>query len=160
MKNIVFVTKNMSFGGAERVIANLSNHFISKGYEITIIIMTNKEIFYKLNPTINIINIGTKKSKIKSYYTIRKVILSINPDVIISMPEEVGIYLIPALFFTKIPLIISERNNPWIMPWKKITRFMRKIFYPFVDGIVFQTNYASSYFSKKIRRKIYAKRYV
>lgn len=69
------------------------------------------------------------------------------------MPEEIGIYVIPSMFFTHIPIVVSERNNPWVMPNKKITRILRKVFYPFESGLIFQTKGAASFFSKRIQQK-------
>lgn len=83
----------------------------------------------------------------------RKNVVKENADVVLTMPEEIGIYVIPSMFFTHIPVVVSERNNPWVMPNKKITRILRKVYYPFVSGLIFQTKGAASFFSKRIQEK-------
>lgn len=75
------------------------------------------------------------------------------PDVVLSMPEDIGIYVILALVGFQNPVCVSERNNPWVMPDVKITRLLRKIAYPLADGIIFQTDMAKSYFPKNIQKK-------
>ena len=52
---IMFVTVGMSFGGAERVMALLSNYFCVHGYEVTIIAMDDKkQLAYPLNDKVNL----------------------------------------------------------------------------------------------------------
>ncbi|MFR8293432.1 MAG: hypothetical protein ACLVAU_04385 [Ruminococcus sp.] len=43
-----------------------------------------------------------------------------NVDIVLSMPEEIGIYVIGAMLFTNLPIVVSERNNPYVMPYKKL----------------------------------------
>lgn len=53
---IAFIKSGMVQGGGERVAAVLSEEFIKKGHEVTIIIIgENKEIAFKLNPKIKIV---------------------------------------------------------------------------------------------------------
>lgn len=77
--------------------------------------------------------------KLKRYKKVRKNIKEIRPDVVLSMPEEIGIYVLFALIGVKVPVFVSKRNNPWVMPNKKITRLMRKLMYPRAKGLIFQT---------------------
>lgn len=155
---ISFVTRNLSAGGAERVIAQLATYMAEKGIQCEIVTIDQKEVFYNIPTKIVIYQIGKKSNnkvadKLLRYKELRKYLKSSNPNVVLSMPEEIGIYVIPALLGTGIPIVVSERNNPWVMPWKKVTRLLRKIFYPFADGFVFQTKQAASFFPKSIRQK-------
>lgn len=156
--HIVIVTKNLLPGGAERVIAQLLTEWYDNGIECSLILLNKGNIFYKIPSNIHVYEIGVlSKNKLldkpKKYQKVRKIIKNISPDVVLSMPEEIGIYVIGALLGTKIPVVVSERNNPWVMPNKKTTRILRKLLYPHADGIVFQTNQAASFFSKKIQNK-------
>lgn len=158
MKRIFFVTRSLSAGGAERVIVQLANSFTKENIECTIITLNNDKAFYDINNQINQYPIGKLSTnriidKIKKYKTIREYVKLNKPDIVLSLPEDVGIYVIPSLIGTGIPVVVSERNNPWVMPWKKVTRLFRKIFYPFAKGIIFQTEEAASFFSKKIQKK-------
>lgn len=158
MKKIVFVTRSMKSGGAERVISQLTNRISTIGIKCYIITLNDCESFYKLNASVELIRIGTKSDnrlhdKLLKYIQLRKHIKIIKPDMVLALPEEIGIYVIPSLLGLKVPVVVSERNNPWIMPWKKSTRLLRKIVYPFAAGFIFQTNEAASFFSKNIRNK-------
>lgn len=157
-QKIVIVTKNMLGGGAERVIAQLSNYFVACGKNCSIITIDASEIFYQLDPGITVNAIGKKSSyklldKIRRYRLVRKMIQQETPNLVLSFPEEIGIYVLLALFGTGIPVYVSERNNPWVMPDAKITRILRKLMYPFARGIIFQTEMAKSFFPGSIQKK-------
>ena len=157
-QKIVIVTRNMLGGGAERVIAQLSNYFVGCGKKCSIITIDTSEIFYQLDPGITVNAIGKKSSnklldKISRYRLVRRMVQQEAPDLVLSFPEEIGIYVLVALFGTGIPVYVSERNNPWVMPDAKVTRILRKLMYPFAKGIVFQTEMAKSFFPESIQKK-------
>lgn len=158
MKKIIIITRSMDAGGAERVIAQLANYMVESEIKTTIITLNNKEVFYRLNSSINVISIGKTSDnlyidKFLKYKEIRRIVNIEKPDVVLALPEEIGIFVILALLGKSIPIVVSERNNPWVMPHKKITRLFRVLFYPFADGFIFQTDQAASYFPKCIQKK-------
>ena len=155
---IVIITRNMVGDGAERVIAQLSNYFVAQGKQCNILTLNDDEVFYKLDPRIAILPVGEKSSnrvldKLLRYRQVRKMVLQEQPDLVLSMPEEIGIYVLLALLGTKIPVYVSERNNPWVMPDVKVTRILRKLMYPSAKGLIFQTEMAKSFFPESLRRK-------
>lgn len=158
MKKIDIITRAMTTGGAERVIAQLANYFTKQNISCRIITTDNQEVMYPLNEKVEVVAIGKKSNnkaidRILRYKKIRSVIQKNKPDVVLSMPEDTGIYAILALIGTGIPVYVSERNNPWVMPNVKITRFLRKVAYPFAKGVIFQTEMAKSFFPKNIQKK-------
>jgi glycosyltransferase involved in cell wall biosynthesis len=158
MKKLAFITRNMKAGGAERVISQLANYFSQKGIQCIIVTLDKDEVFYQLDSSIKVYAIGKKSNnkyndKFLRYKELRRYINIEKPDIVLALPEEIGIFVIPALMGTNIPVIVSERNNPWVMPWKKETRLMRKLFYPFASGFIFQTEQSASFFSERIRNK-------
>lgn len=158
MKKIDIITKAMTSGGAERVIAQLANYFTEKDISCRIITTENGEVMYPLHEEIDVVAIGKKSNnkvidRILRYKKIRSIVQKNKPDVVLTMPEDTGIYTILALIGTGIPTYVSERNNPWVMPDVKITRLLRKVAYPFAKGIIFQTQMAKSYFPQYIQKK-------
>lgn len=158
MKKIDIITRAMTSGGAERVIAQLANYFTEKDISCRIITTENGEVIYPLHEKVDVVAIGKKSrnraiDRILRYKEIRKIVQANKPDVVLTMPEDTGIYAILALVGTGIPVYVSERNNPWTMPDVKITRLLRSIAYPFAKGIIFQTDMAKSFFSRHIQQK-------
>ena len=157
MKHIAIVTTCMASGGAERVISQLLKYWSSK-CKCTLILVKQREIFYNIPPTVNLIEIGQQNSnrvidKLKSYAKIRDNINNINPDVVLAMPEDIGIYTTLSLIGCRIPIVVSERNDPSVMPNLKITRILRHLAYKFVNGFIFQTKNAMEYFNKNIKKR-------
>lgn len=158
MEKIVIITRNMVGDGAERVIAQLSNYFIAQGKQCNIITLNDDEVFYALDPRIAVLPVGEKSSnklldKLMRYWKVRKLVLRERPDLVLALPEEIAAYVLPALLGTGIPIYVSERNNPWVMPDVKITRFLRDHMYRFAKGVIFQTKTAMSFFPESIQRK-------
>lgn len=158
MKKIDIITRAMTSGGAERVIAQLANYFVTNDICCRIITTDKREVMYPLDEKVQVISVGKKSDnkvidRVVRYSTLRKIVLSDRPDVVLTMPEDTGIYVILTLLGTGISVYVSERNNPWVMPNVKITRFLRKLAYPFAKGIVFQTEMAKSFFSEHIQKK-------
>lgn len=156
---ITFVTRSMWAGGAERVISELVKYYAHCEDTCSIITLDEQSVLYDIPSSVKFVAIGEifKKNrlidKILRYINLRKIIKETTPDIVVSLPEDIGIFVIPALFGLNVPVIVSERNNPWVMPWKRTTRILRKLVYPYVDGIIFQTKEASSFFPKHIRNK-------
>ena len=127
--HIAVVTKNMGAGGAERVIAQLLKEWTKNGVSCTLICIHPGEKFYSVCEGIDRYDMpkfseNYNVDKLLRYRHLRKVIRKISPDIVLSLPEEIGIYVISALLGTRIPVVVSERNDPWLMPNKKITRII------------------------------------
>lgn len=156
--HIAVVTKNLAAGGAERVIVQLLNEWCEQDIQCTLILLNKDAQFYKVNECVNVFEIGAISrnrymDKLKRYQAVRKILKQFSPDIVLSMPEEIGIFVIFAMLGTGIPVVVSERNNPWVMPNKKITRFLRRCAYPFAKGLIFQTERAASFFPKRQQKK-------
>lgn len=159
MKRIDIITKAMTSGGAERVIAQLANYFTEQNITCRIITTDNREVMYPLHEKVDVVAIGKKSSnkaidRILRYKEIRSIVQTNKPDVVLTMPEDTGIYAILALIGTGVPVYVSERNNPWVMPNVKITRLLRKVAYPLAKGIIFQTEMAKSFFPNHIKIRV------
>lgn len=155
---IGIVTSALVAGGAQRVIIQLIQRWVEEENDIVLVLLEKKEKFFSVPRDVKLFEIGRQSKnslidKFSRYSKVRKILKSEKVDVILSLPEEIGIYVIPSMFFTHIPVIVSERNNPWVMPNKKITRMLRKVFYPFASGTIFQTKGAASFFSRRIQEK-------
>lgn len=155
---IAIVTRNMGSGGAERVIAQLIKGWTEMGVQCSLICMHPAESFYNISDNVHRYDVpkcaeNPNIDKIFRYKYLRKVITEISPDIVLALPEEIGIYVIPAMFGSGIPVVVSERNNPWVMPYKKISRILRQLVYPFAAGLIFQTEQAASFFSNAQQEK-------
>lgn len=158
MKHVAIVTKNLRSGGAERVISQLLNEWSNKDVKCTLILLEKTERFYSIESKVEVIEIGDQSlnryiNKLVLYKKVRSLVKEIHPDIILSLPEEIGIYVVLSCLGCKVPIVVSERNNPWVMPYKTASRIARIIAYQFVDGLIFQTEKAKSFFARNIQKK-------
>lgn len=155
---ILFCTSSMGKGGAERVISILSNNLI-KDNEITILVNTNKNIAYKLDDSINIITLDKKYKKnslirnISRIKKTKKVLKEQKPDIIISFLPMPSFRIIIANIRMKIPVIISDRNDPKQEYKSKLSNILMNWLYPKANGFVFQTKEQKRYFKDEIQKK-------
>ena len=158
MKKIVFVIGIMGKGGAERVVAAIANELVKMKIRVRIITLYGNRQDYKLNERIELVPVFCKCKvravrPLERIKILRTVIKEFNPDCIISFLADVNIHTILANTRNRIPLIVSERNDPKQDPEKKWQRKLRDILYKKADGYVFQTEEAKQYFEKIIYRK-------
>lgn len=159
IKKVVLVITSLSSGGAERVISNLANHLAKKGYQIAIVTYYSEKLdWYPLAGSIKRIVIGHSPSKNKLEFIInfcrkivvlRKTIVGINPDVIISFLTEVNVTTILSTIGLRKKTIISERIDPTmhrdvLLFWK----FLRRLTYPLATKLIVQTKSIAKYYRK------------
>ena len=158
---ILFNLGTLRKGGAERVVANLSNYLAENNNDVSIVISVEKQSYYKLNNNVKLYGLDRKKASnnflIKNISRLKRlnhIVRTIKPDIIISfLPEPSYRVLALKLFNRKLKVIVSVRNDPKIEYKTKINRIVMKILYPLADGFVFQTKEAKEYFSKNIQQK-------
>lgn len=160
MSKIMFYINTIHYGGAERVIVNLANEFLNRGYETVFITSYKVNQEYFLNKKILRLSLEEKKSEesfIKRNITrtlrLRKICRDQKPDILVSFMAEPNFRAIMATRFMKINNLISVRNDPNKEYPSFFYRFVARMLYPFASGCVFQTEDAKKWFSKRIQEK-------
>lgn len=163
-RKIVFVVSYLASGGSERVIATLANSFVDIGYSVSLVYFKKKSDFYSLDNRINKYYLdipsnsnnfilGLKNTRIR-ILKLREQIKQINPDAVISFMTDINVLTILAARKTDIPVIISERSNPYKSKfpyrWKIAARFV----YKYADKLVLQTSAVKEYYKKTEDQKI------
>ena len=165
MKKIIFYTMGMTYGGTERVIANLANYFCDK-YSITIVTNHNEKCYYELDSKVNLINLD-KTNKINESFlkklvtkisnkrtiTLKEVIEKINPDIVIAFLPEPSIRLMKLKkYFKNIKFMIAIRNHPSKeFPCSKI---IRNYYYKKADKIILQTAAYEEFLPSNFKKKL------
>lgn len=155
-KRIAFILGGMGRGGAERVISILSNHYIQNGWEVDILMLLNNRVEYELHSNITLIDLSNeKKSRLRMlpYWlkSIRSYIKKTKPTVLVSFAARISIICLFAKMFIKVPIIISERNDPKADTRGRFAKMLIPLLYTKADKIIFQTEYAKSCFNIKIQ---------
>lgn len=157
---ILFNIGCLNKGGAERVVANLSN-FLVDNNEVSIVTTIRDKILYNLNTEINLYTLDGENptrnilgKNIKRLKKLSKIVKEVQPDLIVSFLPEPSYRILFLKFFNRNwKVIVSVRNDPKIEYKSKFNKYIMKILYPLADGFVFQTEEAKKYFNKKIQEK-------
>lgn len=147
---IVLTIGGLVYGGAERVMSNLANSFAESGHETTLITIHSKDPAYQLNENITFINGLNWKGKL-SFFSVckeyRNLIKKTKPDVILTFLTQVNEFVLFSTLGMSVPVIVSERNDPAHSAPSRFRRVVRRLLYPYADGVVFQTEDAKNYFN-------------
>lgn len=158
---ILFTITSLN-SGAERVLTTLAN-VLCERHEVIIIKSDDDEPFYSLDDKVvleslcmNKINSSIIKKLSHNFNIVkvmRKSIRKHKPDIVISFMDGTNIYTILATRFLDTKLIISERINYEYLkskPW----RIIRRLVYPFTDGMVVLSKYDFDKYSYVNDKKI------
>ncbi len=147
------------FGGAARQLIMLANALVNYDYQVSLIILADCKIGYKIDKRVNIINLSNYEISNKKlnifirFLHLLKALLKLKPDITISYWLQ-PIYMLsflPKKIYGK--LIYSERCDPGDMQYNGFLGKMRSLAFKNVDGFVFQTEGAKSYFNEDIRSR-------
>lgn len=156
---IMFLLANYGSGGAERTVSYLSEFFAANQHQVEIVVL-NGNVFYSNTDKVRIIKAdipssgrgiaGRMKAIFKRLTFVKKYLKENKPDVVFCMLSETVKYV----FGRKkgFQLFTSERNNP-ATDTGRIGLFFKKLFFYYADGVVFQTERAKTFYSKRIQEK-------
>jgi glycosyltransferase involved in cell wall biosynthesis len=156
---IVFLVGSLSYGGGEKIIVCLSRTFSEIGHDIYFYSWNKKLLekpedkpsFIKEIRILNHQGVGIK-GKILSVLELKRALISDKIDAVISFGIEVSEMTTISGILADVPVIISERVDPVSMPYVKIHRLLRPLFYALASGKVFQTNRVLNYYPKFVQK--------
>ena len=155
---VCFVIPVLVVGGTERVMSEIIKHFSAKPNIECYLVLYGKEteIFYKLPKTVNVLQPNRKFdnrhrfiSALDRFLFLRKTVIAIDPDVVLSFGEIWNNFVLLSLKGLRYPIYISDRCQP-DKSLSYLHDFLRKWLYPKATGIIAQT---------KIAKDIYSQRY-
>lgn len=154
MKKITFLIASLGGGGAERVTALLANKFVQKGYDVQLIIFSNKYDEYEIDQQVKKAFLPENKNKIKDIIykikELKKFLSDFKPEYVIELGFSYR-YLFFGNLLNKYKFILSERNAPQFhhnnkIEWKMIQYCFNKAY-----RVVFQTQDAQKSYKKNIQ---------
>lgn len=155
---IAFFIGHMGHGGAERVISILANEYADKGWDVDILMLLAEDVKHKLHPRVRTISlVGDSHSYLKNAFTwlkrIRKYARVEKPDRIVSFIGRINALVLTATLGMKVPVIVSERNDPKHDGRGKVMLWYCNQIYHRAKAIVFQNKYEQSCFSESLKSK-------
>ncbi len=155
MKRHIFFIGTLRNGGAERVVSILASKLAEQGTETEILMYYDRPVFYEVSSKVKLTVVEKEtrsRAKIKNLLWMRKYFKE-NGKVVISFLAPFNIMALLANFGSGTPIIVADRNDPRKVPANTVIRKLRDFLYVLADGIVVQTEFNKSYFSKRIQKK-------
>lgn len=147
---VAFVLAGLSAGGAERVISKLSDAALARGWDVTIVTFDRPEdpIFHPIDPRVSLVRLAlpTTGKGVAAWMTAARRCWALRRalagrfDVVISFLTKVNVLTLLATRGVKVPVIVSERNNPDRQPAHPLWRFALHHLYPRARSIVMLTH--------------------
>lgn len=161
MQKIAFHLNCLEQGGAERVVTNLANQFVEKGYEVIIATEWYGENEFQTDPRVKRVHVGLREEDKKKNHVIQillrikyltKFIKEEKPDILIPFARKALYRGLMAAYFIKIPILISIRTDPVGHYEEWSDKIQIPILFPRADGCVFQTEGARDFFAPRLQK--------
>jgi len=159
----MFAIPTLSSGGAERVISILANHWASAGHDVSIATFEAPAAtsYYCLDEKVSVHRLNLPpiskprwRGVLHTFTRIgalRHLIRAVRPDVVISFLTKMNVMTVRAADGLGVPVIISERNNPYLQKFDPFWNLGRSLAYPIAFAFVTMTSGAAAFFPKKQR---------
>jgi len=156
-EKICLLIPSLGPGGMERVMSELACYFDKKeNIEIHLILYgRSRKIFYSLPSSIHIhkpkFTFDNEKRTfhtLKTLFYLRRQIVSIDPDVILSFGEDWNNLVLLSNLGLNYPIYVSDRAQPGLKR-NKFQELLRNLLYRKASGIIIQTDIAKKIYKEK-----------
>lgn len=155
-KRILFISRTLTGGGAERFVATFSSYLAEKGYFISLLLYEKSENEYPLSDKVSVFvmpQITGRMGKISRIFSMRKIIKKINPDVIIPFIDTVVLCSFIAQYNLTNIFIYTVRNSPWDEKESYKVKILKSIIIKHADYIMLQNEEQAEYFNSYLKNK-------
>jgi glycosyltransferase involved in cell wall biosynthesis len=164
---LTLVIPTLAFGGAERVLARLANHWAEVGYAVTLITLSSAESdTYPLDARVCRIGLGVmgaSRNALQAVWNnfhrvrvLRRAIRESQPDVVVSFTDQMNVTTLLATRFLRVAVIVAERIDPRQQPIGRLRSFLRRRLYPRATAVIVQTEAVREWICRFVpRRKVH-----
>lgn len=161
MKKILLYIDVMTRGGAQRVMANISDFLCKSGYKVLLLTdqpPKNPEIEYPINRNIRRIYLENGKGnrirrQVMRAVRLRRVLKREKPDIALSFLRGPNLRLLLCGLGLGAKTVVSVRSDPRMEYRGILLKGIAKFLFSCADGVVFQTEEAALFFQKSVRTK-------
>ena len=164
-RRLALVIANLGWGGAQKVLTAMANHWASIGWEITLISVDGRrvECYFPPLPQVRLVYLGASApsgSVGKALFhngrrvaALRRAIRTARAEAVISFLSATNVLTVLATRGLGVPVIVSERGDPDRASLPRAWRYLRAWTYPLADSLVAQTEGALARFGAAVRRR-------
>ncbi len=160
MKNVLFITQSLGFGGAAKMLAFVANSLAGRGYKVSIINLnlTGIESSQQLNENVKVYEFKDRIRGLKRFNVLKRInriAQNENADIIIGFTLFPNLYSVLSSKMLRISSIISERGDPNITI-ATAKGLKNKLVLKIINcsrGGVFQTDGAKDFYGKGLQKR-------
>jgi GalNAc-alpha-(1->4)-GalNAc-alpha-(1->3)-diNAcBac-PP-undecaprenol alpha-1,4-N-acetyl-D-galactosaminyltransferase len=160
-QRITVVISSLGRGGAERVAVDLCSFLAKSGRDVSILTLSGDDAdAYDLPASVHRKRIEIRREAKSGFQSIkftashlkemRRSILALKPDFVLSFIEQTNIRTIACLVGTDIPVLISECIHPGHHSIPRLWAFLRRIVYRFAAAVIVQNENIAVWFRKSV----------
>jgi glycosyltransferase involved in cell wall biosynthesis len=163
---ITLVVNHLCDGGAARVAVQLAGAWAEQGRRVTLL-TTDQGLEpspYTLHPRVSHRPLGLRGDSrhpleaawrnLTRVLRLRRALRASHPDLIVSFIDRNNILcLLATRALRPIPILVAERTDPQVRPLGAAWAFLRRLTYPWADGLVTQTRQALAFFPAPVRAR-------
>lgn len=155
---VAMVISSLQGGGAERVLSEMANYFVSLGWNISIISWgrnTERDAYRldakvcRVHLALDLEAIGAVRKlalNVSRVFSLRRAIRRARPDVVLSFMDTTNVVTILATRCIGVKVVVAERTDPAAndsigKPW----RVLRRATYRYADAVIAQTRAAGKW---------------
>ena len=147
-RRILFIIPSLVSGGAERVAANLANHWATQGWEVGILTFARRQLdSYDLHPSITRMELGLAQTggslpsvlwkNLRRVRGVRQHLRQYRPEIALSIMNEANVLLaLSAWGLPGVRAIGSEHTFPPQVPLGRLREAMRRHLYSRLEAVV------------------------
>lgn len=150
-KRIAIFIYSMGGGGAERVTANLANHWAEQGWDVTVITLAPCALdVYQLHQAVERIALNLADESrnlvaglwqnLRRMMALRTVLRKIQPDIAVGVMTTASVLLALAVFGLRIKAVGSEHVHPPMYPLSAFWEGLRRLSYRLLHAVTAPTN--------------------
>jgi glycosyltransferase involved in cell wall biosynthesis len=145
---IALVITSLGAGGAERVLIGMANHWAARGASVTLMSFERPGTrpYYKIDPRVALRQLDLVAvsgplwraawQSVRRLAVLRRALCQIEPDVVIAFLAKINVLTVLASRGLRLPVIISERNNPDRQRFNPVWTWLRHRLYGWADHVV------------------------
>lgn len=160
-QRITLVISSLGRGGAERVAVDLCGFLAESGRDVSVLTLSGDDSdAYDLPVSVCRRRIEIRRAAKSGFQSVRftfnhlmemrRSILALKPDVVLSFIEQTNIRTLLSLAGTGIPVLISERTHPGHHAMSRSWVVLRRMVYRLADAVIVQSASVAAWFRKSV----------
>lgn len=162
MPSIMIVLPGLAVGGSERVVSMLANRWAARGWTVTVASFEGQSTasYYSYDAAVRLVRLSTPVERrwlpiatlavVRRVIALRRLVKRAKPDLVVSFLTRTNVMVLLSTLGMRVPVIVSERNNPSLQHVGPLWRRLRLRLYPRAFGLVTMTEGAMRYFQARM----------